>query len=136
MRHPLHPLFVHFPVACWSLAVAVDFAGLHFGAAAWSWSPGLLAVGCGMALVAMLAGFVELARVPEGAALRDAWWHMGLMSGAFAAFATRLLLRLNHLNPLPPDNVSLLLDAAGFLALTVGGWFGGRLVYGHGVGRT
>ncbi|HEY9546237.1 MAG TPA: DUF2231 domain-containing protein, partial [Solimonas sp.] len=79
---------------------------------------------------------VELTRVPEGAALRDTWWHMGLMLTATSLFATRLLLRLDQLKPLPPDAVSLLLDAGGFLALAAGGWFGGRLVYGHGIGRS
>ena len=135
MRHPLHPALVHFPVACWSLAVAADFASLHFGAAAWSWSGGLLAVGCAMAVVAMLAGLLELARVPEGVAMRDAYLHMSAMLVALLLFATRLLLRLDHLKPLAPNIASLLLDTGGFLALAVGGWLGGKLVYGHGVGR-
>jgi len=135
MRHPLHPALVHFPVACWSLAVLADFASLRFGTAAWSWSGGLLAVGCAMAVLAMLAGMLELARVPEGAALQDAWWHMGAMLTAFTLFAARLLLRLDHFQPLAPDLTSLLLDVGGFLALVVGGWFGARLVYAHGVGR-
>lgn len=135
MRHPLHPALVHFPVACWSLAVLTDFGSLHFGEAAWSWSGGLLAVGCVMAVLAVVAGMVELARVPEGAALRDAYWHMGAMLIAQAVFTTRLLLRLDHRTPLAPNTVSLLLDAGGFLALAVGGWFGGRLAHGHGIGR-
>jgi len=135
MRHPLHPALVHFPVACWSLAVAADFAGLWLGEAAWQWAGGLLATGCAMALAAMAAGLVELARVPEGPPMRDAYWHMGAMLAALTLFATRLLLRLEGFQPLPPDGVSLLLDAAGFLALGIGGWFGGRLVYGHGVGH-
>lgn len=135
MRHPLHPALVHFPVACWSLAVAADFASLHFGAAAWAWSGGLLAVGCAMAVVAMLAGLLELARVPEGVAMRDAYLHMSAMLVALLLFATSLLLRLDHLKPLAPNIASLLLDTGGFLALAVGGWLGGKLVYGHGVGR-
>lgn len=135
MRHPLHPALVHFPVACWSLAVAADFASLHFGAAAWSWSGGLLAVGCEMAVVAMLAGLLELARVPEGVAMRDAYLHMSAMLVALLLFATRLLLRLDHLKPLAPNIASLLLDTGGFLALAAGGWLGGKLVYGYGVGR-
>lgn len=135
MRHPLHPALVHFPVACWSLAVATDVASLWFGEAAWRWSGGLLAVGCTMALAAMLAGMMELPRVPEGAAMRDAWAHMGAMLAAFTFFTARLLLRLDHLQPLAPDAISFALDAAGFLTLAVGGWFGGRLVYGHSVGR-
>ena len=135
MRHPLHPALVHFPVACWSLAVAADFASLHFGAAAWAWSGGLLAVGCAMAVVAMLAGLLELARVPEGVAMRDTYLHMSAMLVALLLFATSLLLRLDHLKPLAPNVASLLLDTGGFLALAVGGWLGGKLVYGHGVGR-
>lgn len=134
MRHPLHPALVHFPVACWSLAVVADFASLWLGESAWRWSGGLLAVGCTMALAAMLAGMLELSRVPEGAAMRDAWLHMGAMLMAFSLFTARLLLRVDHLQPLAPDTLSLLLDAGGFLALVIGGWFGGRLVYGHGVG--
>jgi uncharacterized membrane protein len=136
MRHPLHPAIVHFPVACWSLAVAADFAALRFGEGAWRWSGGLLAVGCVMALAAMAAGLLELPRVPEGAAMRDTYWHMSAMMVALMLFATRLLLRWDHGQLLAPDTISLLLDASGFLALTVGGWIGGRLVYDHGVGRS
>lgn len=88
-----------------------------------------------MALVAMLAGMLELPRIPEGSPLRDTYVHMGAMLTAFALFATRLLLRVDHLELLAPDMASLLLDAGGFVALAVGGWFGGKLVYGHGIGR-
>lgn len=135
MRHPLHPALVHFPVACWSLAVAADVAGLWLGESAWRWSSGLLVVGSAMALLAMLAGLLELSQVPEGVPMRDAYVHMTAMLLAFVLFTARLLLRLEHGHPLPPDMPALLLDAAGAAALVVGGWFGGRLVYGHGVGR-
>lgn len=135
MRHPLHPALVHFPVACWSLAVAADVGGLWLGEIAWGWSGGLLAVGCTTAVLATLAGMIELPRVPDGAPMRDAWAHIGAMMTAFTFFLARLLLRLDHLQPLAPDTVSLMLDAGGFIALALGGWFGGRLVYGHGVGR-
>ncbi|WP_322999680.1 DUF2231 domain-containing protein [Castellaniella sp.] len=136
MRHPLHPALVHFPVACWSLSALTDFASLWLGEAAWQWSAGLLAVGCMMALAAMTAGLMELARIPDGPALRDTYWHMGVMLTAFALFTARLLIGLDHLQPLPPDALALLLDALGFIALAVGGWLGGRLVYGHGIGRS
>lgn len=134
-RHPLHPALVHFPIACWSLAVLSDFAGMWWGDAAWRWSGGLLAVGCLCALAAMTAGLLEMARIQEGDALRDATWHMALMLVAFTLFALRLMLRLDHMKPLPPNHMSLLLDTAGFLALALGGWLGGKLVYHHGVGR-
>jgi uncharacterized membrane protein len=135
MRHPLHPALVHFPIACWSLAVVADFASLWLGESAWRWSGGLLAVGCVVALAAMLAGLMEFSRIPEGPAMRDAYLHMTAMLVAFSFFAARLLLRVDHLQPQPPDALSLLLDVGGFLALLIGGWLGSRLVYGHGVGR-
>lgn len=135
MHHPLHPALVHFPIACWSLAVAADFASLHFGEMAWKWSAGLLTLGSGMALIAMLAGLVEFARVPEGAAMQDAYLHMTAMLAAFMLFSARLLFRLDHMQPLAPDSIALFLDALGFASLAIGGWLGGRLVYGHGVGR-
>jgi uncharacterized membrane protein len=133
-RHPLHPALVHFPIACWTLAVAADVASLWLGESAWRWSGGLLAVGCAIALAAVLAGLMELSRVAEGAAMRDAYLHMTAMLLAFMLFSGRLLLRLDQLQPLAPNAVSLLLDLGGFAALALGGWLGGRLVYHHGVG--
>jgi uncharacterized membrane protein len=126
---------VHFPVACWSLAVTADFAGLWLGESAWRWSGGLLVVGCGMAVVAMLAGLLELPYVSEGPAMRTAYWHMGLMLAACTLFSARLLLRLENLRPTEPNAISLTLDAVGMIALLFGGWLGGKLVYHHNVGR-
>lgn len=133
--HPLHPALVHFPVACWTLATGADYASLWFGRAAWQWSAGLLTVGCAIAVIAMIAGLVELVRIPEGRAMRDAYLHMGAMLIAFSLFTARLLLRLDHLRPLAPDWISLSLDAGGFTFLIAGGWLGAKLVYHHGVGR-
>lgn len=135
MRHPLHPALVHFPIACWSLATLTDFGSLWLGESAWRWSAGLLAVGCAVALFAMAAGLLEMARVPDGPALRDVYWHMGFMLAAFALYTARLFLRLDHLQPLAPDVLALVLVFAGFVTLAIGGWLGGRLVYGHGIGR-
>ncbi|MEX2516201.1 MAG: DUF2231 domain-containing protein [Gammaproteobacteria bacterium] len=132
----MHPALVHFPIACWSLAVLADFASLHFGEAAWRWSAGLLAVGCGMALLAMLAGFLELPKVPEGPPLRDTYWHMSLMLAAFTLFSIRLLLGQEQFQPIAPNLALLCVDAVGLICLVVGGWLGGRLVYGHGIGRS
>ena len=139
-RHPLHPALVHFPVACWSLGVAVDAASLVPGLAPWlvgaqGWSAGLFATGCLMAIPAMLAGMLELPRIPEGPALRETWAHMAAMLTAFALFGGRLLLGLDGLRPLPPGGFALTLGGLGFAALAAGGWLGGRLVYHHGIGR-
>ncbi|WP_035578565.1 DUF2231 domain-containing protein [Hyphomonas jannaschiana] len=136
MSHPLHPAIVHFPIACWTLAAGSDIAGLWFGKIPTGWSGGLLAIGCVMAVFAMLAGMVELRRVPDGAPMKDAWVHMAAMLAAFTLFSLSLLVRLEQMKLHGPNSVSLVLDAGGVIALVIGGLFGGRLVYVHGVGRT
>lgn len=136
MRQPLHPALVHFPIACWTLAVAADFISLLYGTTTWRWTDGLLAVGCVVALVAMAAGLVEIVRIPDGsAAMRAAVIHVGAMIAALLLFAARLLQGPYGLQPVAPNLLSFVLDVAGFTALFVGGWFGGRLVHTHGIGR-
>lgn len=73
--------------------------------------------------------------MPEGVAMRDAYVHMGAMMLALILFTIRLLLGPFDFQPAAPTAMALVLDAGGFVALAIGGWFGGRLVYGHGVGR-
>ncbi|SDK78573.1 Uncharacterized membrane protein [Methylophilus rhizosphaerae] len=134
-NHPLHPALVHFPITCWSLAAVADFASLWPGDNTWHWSAGLLAIGCGMAVIAMLAGLLELSYVPEGPAMHTTYWHMGLMLAACALFSARLLLRLENFQSMQPNAVSLILDSFGLSALLFGGWLGGKLVYHHNVRR-
>lgn len=134
-RHPLHPALVHFPVACWSLATFADLASQRFGEHAWGLGGILLLVGSVMALPAMLAGLYEMTRIPAGSpALRTAYVHMAAMLGAFSLYLSSLLLRAEHFQLHQPGNASLVLDIAGFLALALGGWQGGKLVYQHGIG--
>jgi len=136
MRHPLHPALVHFPVACWSLATLADFASFHFGEAAWRPAGQLLIAGTLLAIPALLAGFYELMRVADDSpAMRDVYWHMGAMSGALLLYATSLLLRLDRTSLIAPGIAALACSAFGFFALAIGGWIGGKLVYGHGLGR-
>jgi uncharacterized membrane protein len=135
MRHPLHPALVHFPVACWSLGTAADLAGLRWGAPAWQLGGLLLAVGVLSALVAMLAGFYELTKLAEGSpAWRDVYLHMGAALAAASLYACALLLRWQDGALTPPGAPCIALDLAGFAALAVAGWLGGRLVYGHRLG--
>ena len=135
MSHPLHPALVHFPIACWSLATAADMASLWFGEPAWRLAGVLLVLGTLIALAAMATGFIELMKVgAEHPASRDLNRHVLLMLTAGCLYATSLVLRLQGTALTQPDTVDLGLSVAGFLVLGVGGWFGGKLVYGHGVG--
>lgn len=135
MKHPLHPALVHFPVACWSLATASDLLGLFWGAPAWRFAGVVLAIGTITAIVAMLAGFVELLKVEAGSpAIRIANLHMLLAASAWSCYAASLLLRLEGVTARQPGALEIGLSTAGFAALCVTGWLGGKLVYGHGIG--
>ena len=129
-------MLVHFPVACWTLAAISD--GLALAALDVSWPDGwiLLAIGLGTALPAMVAGFLDLGSLPK-AGERDGQVHMILMSVAWAAFLVALVTRLENGLPMEkPGLPSIASVFAGMLAMAAGGWYGGRLVYTHGAGRS
>ncbi|HET7360021.1 MAG TPA: DUF2231 domain-containing protein [Rhodanobacteraceae bacterium] len=135
MRHPLHPALVHFPVACWSLATAADLASLYFGRPAWWLAGVLMALGTICALPAMLAGLLELARIPEDSpAVATVNRHMVMAMVAFALYAASLLLRLQGMRLAAPGPLEIALGVLGFGCLGYVGWLGGKLVYGHRLG--
>lgn len=136
MKHPIHPLLVHFPIACWVLASLADFGGLGWRPE-WLWptAAGLIAVGCGFGLLAAGAGFLELIKLgPEHPAQRTAMAHMTLALMTWCLYAGALVLRVRGGALVPPGTAALALDALGLASVLVTGWLGGQLVYRHGVG--
>jgi uncharacterized membrane protein len=135
MRHPLHPALVHFPVACWSLATAADFAALRWGEPAWRFAGALLVVGTLMAIPALLTGLLELARLGgDGPAIVDVHRHMTAMMAALLLYAGDAFMHIDRGVLAAPGPWAMILGAAGFVCLCIGGWLGGRLVYGHRLG--
>ena len=135
MRHPLHPALVHFPIACWSLASAADLASLYLGQRAWWLAGVLMATGLITAVPAMLAGFMELMRLPEDSpAIRDVNRHMIMVMAAFSLYLASLLMRVDAMSLHAPGMLAMALSVAGFVCLGIAGWLGGKLVYGHRLG--
>lgn len=133
MGHPLHPALVHFPVALWTASLAADGAALATGAAFWGtaawWS---LVAGLAAAALAVVAGFVDYSLMPpKHPAFRAATAHMLTMSFSALCFLVSVLLRGG------PESAAgfgaLVCSGLGFLALLMGGWLGGTLVYRFGV---
>lgn len=128
MRHPWHPVFVHFPIGLWTTSLAWD------ALAWWSLSYWCLAAGLVMALPAIGTGLYEFMRIERGdPAERVILWHMGAMSGASVLFLASLLLRSPAGAPGSVFAV-IILSIAGLACLVAGGVLASRLVYGHGVG--
>ncbi|KRE87191.1 hypothetical protein ASG75_03335 [Rhodanobacter sp. Soil772] len=135
MRHPLHPALVHFPIACWSLATAADLASPVWGEPAWRLAGVLLMAGVGFSIPAMLAGFLELAKVAEdNPAIKDVNRHMIMVMSALTCYVVSLFLRLHGTELIEPGLLAIGLSVLGFLCLGVAGWLGGKLVYGHRLG--
>ncbi|MDR7135972.1 putative membrane protein [Lysobacter niastensis] len=134
-RHPLHPALVHFPVACWSLATAADFAGFIWGEPVWRLAGILMVTGTVIAVAAIAAGFIEYMKLDENSpALPDVHRHMLLAATAWSCYAASLFLRVQTGSLSSPDGFAVALSAAGFVSLGCAGWMGARLVYGHGIG--
>jgi uncharacterized membrane protein len=135
MRHPLHPALVHFPIACWSLATAADLASPVWGEPAWRLAGVLLVAGIGFSIPAMLAGFLELAKVADdNPAIKDVNRHMIMVMSALTCYVVSLFLRLHGTELIEPGLLAIGLSVLGFLCLGVAGWLGGKLVYGHRLG--
>lgn len=132
LLHPVHPALAHFPVAFWLGSSASDLIALKSGNSAW-WAVSHYAVAAGVIVgaLALLAGAVELwLRKLPPEAWRWAGVHAGLMSTALLCFMVSLSWRAAVPPPLSAVWVSLL----GSAIVVAGGFCGGTLVYGYGVG--
>lgn len=134
LKHPLHPALVHFPLAAWVFAAACDAAGWWTGQAHWwraAWA--LILTGVAMALPAMAAGMLELKKL-EGKtqATGTVYRHIALVGTAWTCYLVSAVLR-SPSDP-APGPAALLLALFGLAAVLAGGYYGGTLVYRHGVG--
>lgn len=128
-------MLAHFPVACWTLATAVDIASLRYGAPAWHFAGTLLWIGLVIAIPTFLLGVVDLIRLRDNPApVRTAFIHMGVMFAAFVLYAVSLLLRIHEHHITAPGVAALVISVIGLIVMLVGAWLGGTLVYGYGAG--
>lgn len=120
LGHPVHPFLVATPIGCWTSAHLLDLTG-HREAAR-------ILVGAGVISVVPTAvtGLSDWADT-TGAEQRIGFVHLIVNSAATACYARSWWLRRHH----RPGVASAV--AGGALA-TLGGWLGGHLAYGLGVG--
>src|SRR5688572_772712 len=130
--HPLHPALVHFPIACWVLAVGCDLAGWLYISQAW-YAACLLIVGCViLALPAMLAGRPDRAKLNNNkTVMAVAYRHIGLIGSAWILYLVSLMLRSPSASP---GAAATGFALAGLIVLLMGAWHGAELVYSYGIG--
>ena len=95
--HPLHPALVHFPIACWVLAVPCDIAGWMHVPQAWYAAYLLILGGVILALPAMLAGMPDLAKLKNNkTVMAVAYRHIGFIGSAWILYLVSLMLRVGE----------------------------------------
>jgi len=129
--HPIHPMLVPFPIACWVGALATDLTYANSEWHGWAYfSSWLIGAGLVTGGLAALAGFIDYFGERRIRALRVANWHM---IGNLTAFVLSIVNFVIHMRDgakavLP---TGLMLSALVVLILLVTGWLGGHLVYKH-----
>ena len=135
-------MVVHFPIACWSLAVLIDAAALIGalpertatlvpGVEPPALSFALLWLGVGFGLIAMILGFADFMRLPDRLQRSGGVsWHIGAMMSAWALFLAAALLRPASSPPFPPASVTAtLVEIGGFACLVCGGVLAATVVF-------
>jgi len=135
--HPYHPALVSIPIGAWVASLIFDIAS-HvttkpaFLAAGSEW---LIAIRIAGAVVASVAGFIDLVSLAEGTpAYRTASVHMVLNLLLTVLYAVDFMWRHRTYGSNAPVGMGMLtLSAACIVLLTVSGFLGGKLAFRYGV---
>ncbi len=137
LRHPAHPMLVHFPIGLFVLSFVLDLASLAFPSV-----PNLvrdsfyaMLVGIITALFAAVPGFVDYTDIrSDHPAKRTATAHMTLNLIVVALYGINLGVRSSMLADSKIPLLPLILSLVGIALLSASGYLGGRLVYDDGIG--
>jgi uncharacterized membrane protein len=136
LRHPIHPMLVHFPIGFLVLSFLLDLVSLAFPEV-----PGLLRgsfyailLGIMTALLAAVPGFVDYSDIRRDHLGKvTATRHMILNLMVVATYGINLWIRSSALRDPKLGLVPLLLSLVGIGLLSISGYLGGRLVYDEGI---
>jgi uncharacterized membrane protein len=137
--HPLHTVFVHFPIALLGTSLIFDLLGLALDEASW-WAIAYwnIALGLAVSVVTALTGLLDSRRVPqESPASAIVTRHLLAMLAALSCYGGALAIRPVGQAPTATALLAtVVLEGIGLGLLLLGGFLGGELVYRHGVGVT
>jgi uncharacterized membrane protein len=132
--HPIHPMLVPFPIACFVGTLLTDLAYWRTADLMWAdFSAWLVTVGVIMGLLAGIAGFIDFASNRLVRRQPPAWPHaIGNVIALVIAVFNMFVHSRDGWTAIVPTG--LILSAVTVLILLVTAWLGGSLVYRHGVG--
>jgi uncharacterized membrane protein len=129
LGHPIHPMLIVLPLGLFIAAVVFDGLYLWRGSPAFAtaayWN---IAGGVVGGLLAAVFGLIDWFAIPAGTrAKRIGLLHGGTNVVVVVIFALVWLMRGNTVDVTPTTNL-FLLEVAGLVLGSVGGWLGGELV--------
>ena len=127
----MHPILVALPIGLWIFALVCDLVRAAGGAANWGTvATYCVAAGIVGALIAAVPGLIDYLSIDEAEMKRIGTLHLAVNLGAVVLFVINLWLRFRQ----PAEsNVPLALSIIGVLAIGIGGWLGGEMVYVKGM---
>ncbi|RCS23468.1 DUF2231 domain-containing protein [Phyllobacterium salinisoli] len=132
--HPIHPMLVPFPIACFVGTLLTDIAYWRTTDIMWAnFSAWLLTAGLITGALAGIVGFIDFLGNRLVRAQAPAWPHMigNVLALVLSFFNVLVHSRDGWIAVVP---TGLILSAVVVLILLVTGWLGGSLVYRHRVG--
>ena len=131
---PIHPMLIPFPIAFFAAALLCDLAFWRSGNTNWgAASLWLLGAGVVMALLAAVAGLIEVLGEPRIRALREVWWHAAGNVLLVLIQAVNWYLRYGDGTVIVPPT-GVVLSAVAVCLMLFTGWMGWQMVYRDHVG--
>ena len=135
--HPIHPMFIPFPIALWVFSLVADIVYLWRGNPVWKNWIAFYALLAGIigAVIAAVPGFIDWLSIKDRSVVKVANWHARLNVIALLIFSASFFLRtatgvaMTGLSYTTPSIES----ATGMVLICISGWLGGQMVFKHGV---
>jgi uncharacterized membrane protein/nitrite reductase/ring-hydroxylating ferredoxin subunit len=136
LKHPIHPMLVHFPIGLFVLSFVFDVASFVFPFQPYLIRDSFYAMLLGviMALVAAVPGFVDYTDIrSDRPGKRTATAHLILNLLVVALYGINLGVRSSMLDDQRIPTGPFILSLIGIGLLSASGYLGGRLVYDQGI---
>ena len=133
--HPLHPMLISFPIACFVLTLVCDIFYFSVGDTAWVMgSEWLLGAGLIMGGLAAIMGFADFFGERRIRNLSAAWWHMGGNLAVVLISLYNFFMRYVDGAAAGLPVTGIVLSAVVVCILLFTGWKGWQMVYRDRVG--
>ena len=134
--HPLHPPLTDLTIGTYTfatIAALLDATNIVEHNAAYAWWIALV-VGLGSTVLTATTGFIDWITIEWGSDVwKTATVHLSAMLAATGFFLAAALVGHHGYTEGTTTTGALVLTLVGFVLLTTGGWFGGAVVFVHGM---